>query len=104
VLEGRIDGDDLGVGLGMHQAWKAVASVAADALAQVWIRFVEHDAQRRMKGFQALLSEILAKLLKPRFVTDGGKRVRGAGGRLAGVLSSLAMHLVEPFGLRIVGL
>ncbi len=98
------DRDDLGVGLGVHQARVAVAPGAADAGAGGPVRLVQHDPARRVERVVAALGQVIGNLLEPGLVGDGGPRVRLAAGAFGGVLAGVAVHLVQPLGLGVPGL
>ncbi len=51
MFQGRQDAADMGVGFGVHQTWKAIASVAPDTGALPRIFLVKHDPERRVKWF-----------------------------------------------------
>src|SRR5436190_18020551 len=90
--------DNLGVRLGVDEAGKAIAGVAADAAALVGGLFIEHDTERRVKRPQAKTGEVVTELLQARLVADRRMRIRGAGWRFRGILPPLAMDLVELLG------
>src|SRR6266545_2981218 len=96
--------DNLGVRLGVDQAGKAVAGVAADAAALVGILFIEHDAERRVKRPQAETGEIVIELLHARLVADRRMRIRCAGWRFSGILTSLAVDLIKLLGPGVIRL
>ena len=52
----------------------------------------------------AELGQIVGQLLDPRLVGDGRKRVRGAGGRLGGILAAGSVDAVALLGQRGIGL
>jgi len=104
VLEGRVDGTHLRVGLRVNQAGKAVTGLAADAAAGVGIFLVEHDAERRVKRAQAQTREVVGQLLDARLMAHRRLRVGSAAFRLGGVLAGVAVHVVEPLGFGVVGL
>src|ERR671923_1774304 len=96
--------DNLSVRLGVDQAGKAIAGVAADAAALVGVLFIEHDTERRMKRPQAKTGEIVTELLHARLVADRRMRIRSAGWRFSGILAPLAVDMVELLGLGVIRL
>src|SRR5512145_3456661 len=102
MSERGIDADDLCIGLGVHQARKAVARVAADALAVTRILLVESDPQRHMEGSKSLPCKVVAELLDARLVADGRKQILARRLRIGRILATVATHLVEVLGLRVV--
>ena len=75
VLERRADGDHLGVRLGVDQAGKAVAVLAADAAAVRHVALVEQDAAGRVERPVAGGGEIVGELLR----SAARGRPRGTG-------------------------
>ena len=75
MFKGWINTDNLGVRLGVDEARKAVAGVAADAAALVGVLFIEHDTERRVKRPQAETGEIVTELLHARLVADRRMRI-----------------------------
>ena len=71
------DGDDLRVGLGVHQARESVAGRAADARAECRVGLVEQDPARCMKGCRPRFAQVVVQLLDAGFV--GHRRVAGRG-------------------------
>jgi hypothetical protein len=98
LAEQRADGDDVGVGLGVHHAGVAVAPGAADTVALRPPLFVQHDPARRVERVVAALGQVVGDLLEPWLVRDGGPRVGLAMGTLGRVLPSVAVHLVQLLG------
>src|SRR5438876_10390920 len=98
MFKGWINTDNLGVRLGVDEARKAVAGVAADAAALVGVVLIEHDTERRGKRPQAETGEIVTELLDARLVADRWKRIGGAGWRVRGILTRWAMDMVKPLG------
>ncbi len=104
MFQRRIDRAHLRVRFCRDKARETVAGAAADTFARLRVAFVEHDAKRRMKWAQAKTSEIIGKLLQPRLVADRRVRVAGARRRLGGVFAAVAVHMIEPLRLGVVGL
>ena len=108
VRQRRIDADDLCVRFRVDKARESVDPVApnADRVVQrqtaVVLRQVDPD--RKVKGVQALLHEVVAELLDSWLVLHRGVCVLGACRPLRGVLPMAAMHEVQMLGLRVVGL
>jgi len=48
--------------------------------------------------------QIVGQLLDARFVADRWKGIRRTGRRIGGIIAAPAVNIVEPLGLRIVGL
>ena len=57
-----------------------------------------------MERLMAGSDEIVVELLDAGLVRDGRVREAARARRLGGVLARLAVHEIEPFGLRVVGL
>ena len=104
VLERGADGDDLGVGLRVHEAREAVAVLTPHALAVGRIALVEQDPARRVERVQALLGEVVGQLLDAGLVRHRRERVRAARRRLGRILPARAVDLVELLGLGVVRL
>ena len=104
VLERRAHAEDLGVGLGVHQAREAVARRAAHARAVGHVVLGEHHAAGRVERLVPGRLEVVGELLDARLVADRRERVGRAGGRLGRVLAARAVHVVELLGARVVGL
>lgn len=68
VLQCRRHGDDLGIGLGVHEAGKTVAGVAADAAAVHGVGLVEQDGARCVGGPAASAFQAVGDLLHTRLV------------------------------------
>ena len=100
----RIDADHLRVGFRLHQAWEAVAGVAADAPAAVRIGLVAHDADRHRERPVAEPAQVVDQLLDARLVAERRMQVGRTGARLGRVGAALAVHLVQMLGARVVGL
>ena len=99
LVEQRAHRDDLGVGLGVHQARVAVAPGAADAGAAAPVGLVEHDPDRSGEGMVAARLEGVADLLQAGLVADRRPRIGLGPVALGRVLIPGAVHLVEPLGL-----
>ena len=104
LVQRRADRDDLGVGLGVHQARVAVAPRAADALAGGPVGLIQQDAARRVERVVAARCQGLGDLLDPRLVRDGRPRVLLGPVALGGILAVVTVHLVQPLGLGVPGL
>src|SRR5262249_27083624 len=102
--ERRVDADRLRVGLGADQARKAIARVAADALARPSVQLVELDAERHVKRTKALRGKVFRELADTGLVAHRRMGIRAACRRIERVLATLAVHLVEPLGARVVSL
>ena len=89
------------VGLGMNQARKPVAGLAADASAVRHVLFVEHDAAGRRKGMKTGGFQIVEELLDARLMGDGRIRIRRARRRFGRVHTAQAVHLIHLLGLRV---
>ena len=59
MLECRVYRTHLSVRLSIDETGKAIASLAADTAARLRVFLVEHDAQRRVKGTQTHLREVI---------------------------------------------
>src|SRR5215216_3460940 len=81
----------------------AVAGTAADAPAPWPVPLVQHDAERRVERVEAEPGEVLAELLQPRLVADGGIPVGRAGRRLRRILTPRSVHLIQVLGFRVIG-
>ena len=98
-VQDRTHRDDLGVGLGVHQAGVAVAPGAADTCAASPVGLVEHDPHRRREGMVTTGLEGVGDLLQAGLVADRRPRIRLGPVALGGVLVPVAVHLVQPLGL-----
>ena len=98
------DPDDVGVGLGVHQAWVAVAGRAPDAGAGGPVGLIQQDPAWRMERVVAGLRERVRDLPDPWFMRDRRPRVLHGRRTLGRILAVRAVHLVEPLGLAIPGL
>src|SRR5206468_1954017 len=78
--------------------------IAADALARACVGLVELDSERHVERPQAEAGEVLAQLLDAGLVANGRMRIRAARGRIGRIDAALAVNVIEPFGLQIVGL
>src|SRR5579885_73999 len=56
VHKSGINTNYLGIGLCIHQAWEAIACIASDTSALVWIHLIQHDAERCVKRPQSKLA------------------------------------------------
>jgi hypothetical protein len=92
------------VGLAVGQAREAVEAIAAHAAPRLRIGLVHVDPHRKMERIEADALEVVVQLLDARLVGDGGVGERPRTWCLGGVLARLAVHEVEPLGLRVVGL
>ena len=102
--EQRPDRDDVGVGLGVHQARKAIAFAAANAQAGRRVRFVENDAARYVKRVVPGPLQVVGDLLDQRLMRYRRPRIFLRPGTLGRILAMHAAYLVEPFGLGVPGL
>ena len=96
--------DGLRIGLGVHETRVPVAPRAADAVAARAVVLVEQDPARRVERVISTLLEVVGQLLDPRLVRHGRPRILLAPVPLGRVLTVVAVHLVEPFGFRVVRL
>jgi len=103
MLQRRVHADNLGIRFSVHQARKAVAGVAANTATLGRVLLVEHDAHRQEKRMIPDLLQVVAELLNAPLVADRRVEVRGTGWRFGRIDALLAMHLVEVFGLGVVG-
>ena len=99
--EQRPDRDDVGVGLGVHQARVAVAGGAADADAAGPVGLVQHDPARRMERAVAALGQVIGDLLQPGLVGDRGPGIRLAVRALGRIFPGVAVHVIQPLGRRV---
>src|SRR6516164_3636364 len=90
------------VGLGLDETGKAVAGIAADAVAVLSAMLVEHDPDRQRERSMAGTREIVSELLDARLVRDGRKGVGLVAGRLGRIAAAQPVHMVEPLGLAVV--
>src|SRR6516165_783954 len=97
------DRDDMRVRLGLHEAGKAVAGAAANAVAVLHTLLVEHDADRQWKRVMSGALEIVRELLDARLVRDCRERVGLFAGRLGRVAPSLPVHMIKPLGFGVIG-
>src|SRR5882724_138242 len=104
MLDGFIDAHNLRVGLCAHEASKAVAGVATDATAFVRVSFIKHYPDWNMEGFKSRACEVVGQLLNARLMADGGPGIGRVGRRFGRIFPTIAVHLVEILGLRVVGL
>ena len=88
----------------MNEAWKAVAGLAADAPAVRHVSFIHHHGRRGVKRMITGRGEIVRELCDTRLVRDGRPGIRGACRRISRVDPVLPVHLIELFGLGVVGL
>ena len=102
ILQRRIDGAYLGVGLAVDKARKAVAGSAADAFAGVRIFLIEHHAERRVKRAQTQAFEVVGELLHARLVAHRRMWVGRASSRFGRVFAGVAVNVIEPFRFGVV--
>jgi hypothetical protein len=67
-------------------------------------RFVEEDPARRVKRVVTTRLQVVEQLLNSRLVRHGGPGILLAPVPLGGILAVVAVHLIEPLGLRVVRL
>ena len=104
IAEQRSHRDGLRVGLGVHEARIAVAPRAADAGAPRAVGFVEQDPARCVERVVPAVLQVVDELLDARLVRHGRPRVLLAPVPLGRVFAVIAVHLVEPLRLGVVGL
>src|SRR5262249_48834145 len=104
MLERGPNAEDFGVGFGLDHTGESVTGRAADASAVGHVALVEHDAARRVERVVAGGGELVRELLNAWFVGNRREGVRRARRWFGRVLTPGAVHLVELFGLRVVGL
>src|SRR6185503_4709208 len=80
-----------------------VAGVATNAETLARVVFIESDSQRHVKWLQTGPFEILVEMLNALFVTYCRVLVRCAGPGFGRILAAVAVHVVEVFGLGVVG-
>src|SRR5215470_14587306 len=68
------------------------------------VLLVELDAKRHVERFQTQTRKVITQLLNPPFVPDGRMRIGTACGGLGGVSPTLAVHVIQVFGFRVISL
>ena len=104
MLQRRIDGADLRVGLGVDQAGKAVTGLAANAFAGARVLFIQHHPQRRVKRMQPEPGKVIGQLLDARLVADGRVGIGAGCVRFRGIFVALAMDVIKRLGFTVVRL
>src|SRR5258708_9913372 len=99
IFERRLHADGLSIGLTLDQAGKAVTGAAANALARVWVFFVDQDAKRDGKRIAAELGETVYNVLHTLLMTYRGPEVGFACPRFRGIAAPLAMDLIQILSL-----
>src|SRR5215813_3184406 len=104
MLQSGTHAKHFGVGLGMNQAGKPIASLAANACAIGHILFVEHDSTGGGKGVKTCRIQVVEELLDARLM---GYRWIGIWCTRRGfgrVYTADAVHLIHLLGLCVKGL
>src|SRR6266581_3843983 len=104
MFERRLYADDMRVGLGVYETGKAITGGTTDALALLWILFVQEDANRQMKWPVPKLFEVVAQLLNPPLVADRRKAIRLTGRWFCGIFPANPMDLIKILRLCVVPL
>ena len=78
MFERRLHANDVSIGLDAYETWKPIAGETTDALALVWILFVQEDANRRMTWPVPKLLQVVAQLLNSPFAADRRKARRSS--------------------------
>src|SRR5262249_14966837 len=95
MLKRRLDTNHMCIGFGVHQTWKAVARRTTDALALMWILFVEKNANRQVEGLVAEVFQIVTQLLNSRLMADRWKSIRLARGRFRRIFGTDSVDLIQ---------
>ena len=95
VLQRRLDTNHMRICFRVHQTRKAVARRTTDALALMWILFVQKNANRQMEGLVAEVFQIVTQLLNSQLMADRWKSIRLARGRFRRIFASDSVDLIQ---------
>ena len=90
----------------MHQAGEAIAAVAVAfaAAAEGQVGLIEHDAAGGVEGMKTGGAQVIHQLLHAGFMGHRRMGIGAAAGRLGGILTALAVHVIHLFRLLVPGL
>ena len=97
-------GHDFRIGLGVHQTWKAIAGLTADARAVRHVGLVHHDGGGRGERMVARSLKVIEELLNARLAGDRRARIGRAGRRLGRIASPQPVDVVHLLGLGVIRL